>query len=194
MPSSKEKKLILVRNDLLKEIIKITAKEGKTVFAFTNEVFEQALKAHQMQTSLPEVLEFYMLSQLEKDVGSIIITSDLLNYMTKKLYKTDKEDLLKKWYDAGLWHGKYLSVKFPKENWIQIFAKLIKTCSWNITDFAIADEGENINIRCISPNFTSENTEVFQKFLEGVLHSSDYKTLKNERLKGMILLEFKKPE
>lgn len=193
MPS-KDKKLILVRNDLLQEVTKITAKEGKTVFAFTNEIFEQALKAHQMQTSLPEVLESYTLFQLEKNIGSVIITSDLLNYMTNKLYKTDKEELLKKWYDTGLWYGKYLSVKFPEENWLQIFEKLIKTCSWNVTDFAIADEGENIKIRCISPNFTSQNTEVFQKFLEGALHSSDYKKLKNEHLKGMILLEFKKPE
>lgn len=193
MPS-KDKKLILIRNDLLQEVAKITAKEGKTVFAFTNEVFEQALKAHQMQTSLPEVLELYTLLQLEKDIGSVIITSDLLSYMTNKLYKTDKEELIKKWYEAGLWYGKYLSVKFPEENWLQIFEKLIKTCSWNVTDFAIADEGENIKIRCISPNFTSENTEVFQKFLEGALHSSDYKKLKNECLKGMILLEFKKPK
>lgn len=105
MSSKKGKKFILVRDDLLQEIIKVTAKEGKTVYAFTNEVFEQALKAYQMQTNPAEILQFYIFMKLEKDRGVCIIPIDLLNYMMQKLYKTEKEDLLQKWYDSGLWYG-----------------------------------------------------------------------------------------
>jgi hypothetical protein len=84
MPS-KDRKLILLRTDLLEEAIKITSKEGKTLYAFTNEIFEQALKAYQMDTTLKEVLELFMLIKLEKDGGAIAIPVGLLDIMTKTL-------------------------------------------------------------------------------------------------------------
>jgi len=190
MSSKKGRRLILIRNDLLEDIIKITAREGKTVFAFANEVFEQALKAYEMQTNPAELLEFYTLMMMEKDRGAVIIPIDLLNYLIERLHKTDKEDLLKKWYDCGLWYGKYLSIKSQTENLLPTFEKLMKKCAWNVSDFSIITRGENISIKCVSPHFTMESTEAFMKFLEGVLHSSGHKTVKNEWLKGMILLDF----
>jgi hypothetical protein len=194
MSSKKGRRLILIRNDLLEDIIKITAREGKTVFAFTNEVFEQALKAYETQTSPAELLDFYTLMMLEKDRGAVLIPIDLLNHLLQKGYKIDKEDLLEKWYECGLWYGKYLSIKSQSENWLQIFEKLMKKCAWNISDFSITTQGENISIKCVSPYFTTESTEAFMKFLEGTMHSANYKTIKNECLKGMILLDFKKQE
>ena len=192
MPSKKGKKLILIREDLLEDILKITAKEGKTVFAFTNEVFEQAVKTYETKTSPKELLEFYTLMKLEKDRGTVIIPTELLNIMIQKSYETDKEDLLQKWYDAGLWLGKYLSIKSQEENWLQTFEKLMKVCAWNISDFSLTTQGDDVNIKCVSPHSTIETTEAFKKFIEGTIHSANYKTDKNECLKGMILLNFKK--
>jgi len=188
----KGKKLILIRDDLLEEIVKITAKEGKTVFAFTNEVFEQAVKAYETKTSPEELLEFYRLMKLEKDRGTVIIPIELLNIMIQKSYETDKEDLLQKWYDAGLWQGKYLSIKSQEENWLQTFEKLMKICAWNISDFSLATQGDDVSVKCVSPHFTIETTEAFKKFIEGTVHSANYVTAQNECLKGMILLDFKK--
>jgi len=194
MPSKKGKKLILIQEDLLGEVLKITAREGKTVFAFTNEVFEQALKAYEMQTTPTELVEFYTLMKLEKDRGAMIVPIDLLNTLTKTSYDTDKEDLLQKWYECGLWYGKYLSIKSQTENWFQVFEKLMRKCAWNISDFSITTQGENVNVKCVSPSLTIESTEAFAKFLEGTMHSANYKIVKNDRLKGMILLNFKKQE
>ena len=188
----KGKKLILIRDDLLEEIIKITAKEGKTVFAFTNEVFEQALKAYETKMSPGELLEFYTLMKLEKDSGTVIVPIEVLNTMLQKSFETDKEDLLQKWYDSGLWLGKYLSIKSQAENWLATFEKLMKVCAWNISDFSVTTQGDDVNIKCVSPHFTVETTEAFKKFIEGTVHSANYNTAKNECLKGMILLNFKK--
>jgi len=194
MPPKKGKKLILIRDDLLEQIIKITATEGKTVFAFTNEVFEQAVKAYEMNTSLGELLEFYTLMKLEKDRGTVIVPIELLNDLIQRSYETDKEDLLQKWFDCGLWFGKYLSIKSQAENWLPTLEKLMKTCAWNISDFSITTQGDNVNIKCVSPHFTKETTEAFRKFLEGTIHSANYRTVGNECLKGIILLKFKKQE
>jgi len=191
MPA-KEKKLILVRNDLLTEIAKITAKEGKTVFAFTNEVFEQALKAHEMETNLSEIIEFFELMKFQKDTGAVIIRSDILDYMANKLYEVDGEELLQKWYNSGLWYGKYLSVKFSDQDFLETFGKLIRLSAWDLTDFSVTNRGKKIQIRYVSPRLTPENTKLYLKFLEGILHALNYKTLKNDCLKGMILLELEK--
>lgn len=194
MPSTKGRKLILIRDDLLEDIIKVTAREGKTVYAFTNEVFEEVLKAYEMQTNPAELLEFYTLMKLEKDRGTVIISLDLLNYLVKKSYEGDKGELLQKWYECGLWCGKYLSIRSQKEDWFETFEKLMKKCAWNISDFSITTRGENVSMKCISPYLTTESTEAFLKFLEGIIHSSGYKTVKNECLKGMVLLDFRKQE
>jgi len=188
----KDKRLILVRNDLLKEIVKITAKEGKTVFAFTNEVFEQALKAHEMQTNLSEIIEFFEFMKFQKDTGAVIIRSDMLDYMADKLYGIDKEELLQKWYNSGLWYGKYLSVKFSDQDPLKTFEKLFRLSAWDLTDFSLTDRGKKIQIRYVSPRLTPENTNLYLKFLEGILHALNYRTLKNECMKGMILLELEK--
>lgn len=194
MPPKKGKKLILIRDDLLEEVIKLTAREGKTVFAFTNEVFEDAVKSYEAKTNPKELLEFYTLMKLEKDRGTVNVSIELLNSLIQKSYETDKEDLLQEWYDSGLWFGKYLSMKSQAENWLPTFEKLMKVCAWNMIDFSITAQGDNISIKCVSPHFTKETTEAFRKFLEGTIHSGNYKTLKNDCLKGLIALSFKKQE
>lgn len=194
MSSKKGKKLILIRNDLLDEAAKITSREGKTVYAFTNEIFEQALRAYEMQTTPAELVEFYALMKLEKDSGATIIPTDLLDYMLTKMHKTDKEELLKKWYEAGHWRGKYLSIKNQPYDWIQTFEKLVQKCAWNISDFSMNRQQGHLNIKCVAPHLTLESTEVLTKFLEGAIHSAGYETIKNECLKGIILLTLKKPD
>jgi len=145
-----------------------------------------------MQTNLPEVIEFFELMKLQKDTGAIIIRSDILDYMANKLYEIDKEDILQKWYNSGLWYGKYLSVKFSDQDPLETFEKLIRLSAWDLTDFSITNQGKRIRIRYVSPRLTPENTNLYLKFLEGILHALNYRTLKNDCLKGMILLELEK--
>jgi len=188
----KGRKLILIREDLLDGIRKITAKEGKTVFSFTNEVFEQVLRAYDMGVSISSVVDFYWLMSIERETGASVVPLNVLEYMTGRLYNEDKEGLFDEWYNSGLWYGKYLSVRFSVEDVLRVFERLMKCSLWNVTEFSILEKDEVVKIRCMSPHFSSEYTEVFSKFLEGVLNALNHATLKNECLRGMILLEFKK--
>lgn len=190
----KGRKLILIKSDLLDEVRKITAKEGKTFFSFTNEVFEQVLRAHKMNVSIADVVEFYRLMQVEKETGALIVPMNVSEYMTRSLYKEKKEELLGKWYESGLWYGKYLSAKFLDSEPLDIVERLMKNRLWNSTDFSVLKNGGQVKIRCMSPHFSSEHTRAFSKFCEGILHALDYETLKNECLKGIVLLHFKKKQ
>jgi len=192
MHPRKGRKLILIRSDLLEKTAQITAKEGKTMYSFTNEVFEQVLKAHEMNANISDVVEFYRLMQIEKETGATVIPIDVLEYTTNKLYKENKKELLEKWYEAGLWYGKYMSSKFHDEELFDIIEKLMKNSLRNLQNCSASNKDGQVKIRIMSPHFSLEQTESISKFIEGILHSLNYVTYKNECLKGMILLEFKK--
>jgi hypothetical protein len=194
MSPAKGRKLILIRSDLLDRISQITAKEGKTMYSFTNEVFEQILKTYEMNVNISDVVEFYMLMQIEKETGAVIIPITILEHAIEKLYKEDKEELLGKWYDAGLWYGKYMSSRFYDKEPLDIVENLMKNCLRNLTNCTVTRKNGQVKIRAMSPHLSLEYTETLSKFLEGILHSLNYTTSKNECLKGIILLEFKRKQ
>jgi hypothetical protein len=192
MHPRKGRKLILIRSDLLDKIAEITAKEGKTMYGFTNEVFEHVLTMYQMNASIADVTEFYKLMQIEKETGAAIMPTYVLEYVISKLSKENKKELLEKWYEAGFWYGKYISSKFPEENFLGVVEKLMCNSLRNLTNCSVSKNSEQIKIMAMSPHFSLEQTECTSKFVEGMVHSLDYITTKNECLKGMILLELKK--
>ncbi|MGD8565196.1 MAG: hypothetical protein PVF96_02480 [Candidatus Bathyarchaeota archaeon] len=189
--TKKGRKLILVRKDLLEEAAKITAKEGKTMFAFTNEVFDNALKAHNMETNLAEVLESYALLRLGKNIGLTALPSVLLEYMLKELYKSDKINLIDEAYKSGLWFGKCMSVKFPEDDVIQTFNDIIKKYMWHSLDLSVNQKDESVELRCLSPTMSKENTEVIYGFIKGAFESFEYKLVKNTCSRGIIQMKFK---
>jgi hypothetical protein len=192
MHPRKGRKLILIRSDLLDKIAEITAKEGKTMYGFTNEVFEHVLAMYQMNASISDVTEFYKLMQIEKETGAVIMPTYVLEYVISQLSKENKKELLEKWYESGFWYGKYISSKFPEENFLGVVEKLMSNSLRNLTNCSVSKNSEQIKIVAMSPHFSLEQTECTSRFVEGMLHSLDYITTKNECLKGMILLELKK--
>ncbi|MEM2449472.1 MAG: hypothetical protein QW119_02065, partial [Candidatus Methanomethylicaceae archaeon] len=99
MPEKIEKKLLVVRSDILEKLSEVARKENKTLFALTNEILQDALKASEMKTSIREIVEFYRLMKIQKESGSIIVPMNLLLNSLKKL--DNKSEILKEWNYAG---------------------------------------------------------------------------------------------
>jgi len=190
----KSRKLILARNDLVEEAAKIIAKEGRTLFSFTNEIFEWAIEAYNMEVTPAEALEFYKMMKIGKNLGYVIVPSEVLYNMTKELYEVQHEKLLEKWYESGVWNGHYLTIKFHKQNQIKILEKFMKASLWNIDEFSLDIYEEKVNIRCFSPKLSQEVTEMLAKFLEGTLFSMGYAIKSRKILRGLIMLELEKRE
>lgn len=187
----KSRKLILVRNDLLENVAEITAKEGRTLFSFTNEVFEQAIEAYNMQITIAQALELYRMTKTAKNLGYVVIPSNTLSYMAKKLHTMEHEELLKKWYESGIWNGKYLSIKFNDQNPLEVVHSFMKAILWNLDEFSISVNKDEIDVKCFSPNLTLECTEILAKFLEGMFDSLGYIIESNTRLRGIIMMVLK---
>jgi len=98
------------------------------------------------------------------------------------------EQLEKKWYESGEWHGKYLSEKF--EDPIQAFKKFLEATRWDLSEVEVKQNEHTVKFRCISTLLTGKATDLLAKFIEGAMHSMGYPTAKCDTLKGMILLDF----
>ncbi|RLG91593.1 MAG: hypothetical protein DRO36_03915 [Candidatus Hecatellales archaeon] len=144
-----------------------------------------------MDSTLPEIVEFYSLIQTMKKTGVALIPQTILNYSTKKLYQTEKENLLKNWYNSGLWYGKFLKAKF--ENPTESLKKFLLACFWEITEIEISKSGdEKISLKIIAPSQTQENTELLLKFIDGIMTSLNYKILREEFWRGIIIMDLEK--
>jgi len=183
-----EKKFIAVRGDLLQRVIEIANRDGKTVFGFVNEIFQQALRAEELKVPLSEIIDFYTLIEVMKKAGSIITTSDVFNHLITRLYPLEKEGLQEKWYVSGVWYGKYLAMKF--NDTLEVFKKILEVCMWDVTEASLTKgDGGRVSLRCVAPSHTIENTELFLHFLRGVMHSFNYKIVREEFYKGIILMD-----
>jgi hypothetical protein len=188
--TSKGKKLVAVRGDLLAKVVRIANRQGKTLFAFTNELLEQAIKADEMRSTLPTIVDSYELIKMEKETGSIIVPAEILSFLVEKLYPLEKNTLKEKWYKSGEWYGKYLLAKFPNRDFLEVLRKSLITCAWGVTDIDLFREGNSIKLRCATPYFPLEGTELFSKFLEGLMSAIGFKTSSKDYRKGMILMDF----
>ncbi|UCD96825.1 MAG: hypothetical protein JSV35_01855 [Candidatus Bathyarchaeota archaeon] len=190
----KSRKLILAKTELIEEVAKIVAKEGRTLFSFTNEVFRAAIDAYTMDVSLADVLNFYRIMKIGKTLGFVAVPADVFQFMSMEIQKTNAQQLQEKWYQAGIWNGNYLSLKFPGQDPIKVLHNFIKTSLWNIDEFQIEETDGSIRVKCFSPKLSEGSTCMLVKFLEGVFDSYGF-AVKNEKLlRGLIAMELKKKE
>ena len=188
----REKKLLAVQGDIAQKVIQIANRKGMTVYNFTNEILEQAVKADGMNWSIEDIVERFSLLEIERDSGAVFATMDTLLYMVERLYQQEKEELLEKWYESGQWYGKYLQIKFDDGEPLDMLEKLLGACSSKSSEIRIVRDGNRISLNRLCPNDSMEYTELFSKFLEGIIHSFGYETKKNDVSKGLIALEFEK--
>lgn len=185
-----DRKLILVRSDLLQRALSITAKEGRTLFSLTNEIFEQAIEAHDLRVTLAESLEFYNMMRTGKSLGFLAIPSDIFNHMAQRLYAMEGEELLNIWYEHGLWNGNYLATRFHDKNPLGVMQSFMKASLWNLDEFFVNTTKEGgVEVKCFSSNLNLECVKMLAKFLHGVFNSLGYTVKGNKCFRGIIMME-----
>lgn len=189
--SKREKKLLAVQGDLAQKVIEIANRKGMTVYSFTNEVLQQAIKAESMNRSLEDIVERFRLLEIERDSGAVFTTKDVLLFMVEKLYRQEKETLLKRSYESGRWYGKYLQIKFHDGEPLDMLEKLLDVSSASSEIRLFRDVGK-LSLTRLCPNDSLEHTDLVSKYLEGIIHSFGYETKMNDVSKGLIVLEFER--
>jgi len=188
--STKDKKLILVPNSLVNELMLIANKQGKPFYSFVTETLEHALKVYTDGHSLEEVVDFYEIMEIFKSLGTKMISDDMFNYLTGKESEADENVLLEKAYTFGQRCGKTIASKYLDP--VGLLKDFLAATSRNLNDIAVSKEKERVKIICASPLLSKENTMLLFKFVDGTMHGLGYATQKQDCSKGVLSLEYSK--
>ncbi len=189
MPEKVEKKLVVVRADVLEKISEMARRENKTLFALVNEILQDALKVSDMKATVGELATFYKLTKIQKDSGALILPIDLFLKLMHKW--NDRDELNKEWFSAGIWYGKYLLAKF--DNPVDILPSLLSTSLWHLSEVKMEGKGDGRTIiSIIAPNAEQFLLEITGKYLEGVMNALGFRCIKSDIVRGVGILEFLK--
>jgi len=185
---SKGKRLIPIPEALLKGLMDASSKDGKTLNGYIEEALQQAVKVFQSGQNLNGMVHYFEILQSQKASGAIFMPLTVFDFLTQKVYATNKEQLLDVWFESGKWYGKYITEKF--ENPVQALADLLQAARWDLNEVNVKKIDGKLKLRCTSTSLTKEGTEMLLKFISGALDGMSYKILNNEFMKGLILVEF----
>ena len=185
---SKGKRLIPVPETLLNGLMEASSKEGKTLNSYIEDALKQAVKVFESGQNLKGMVRYFEILQSQKASGAVFTPLTVFDFMTNKVYATDKEKLMAVWFESGKWYGKYITEKF--ENPVQALADLLQAARWDLNEVNVNGAGGKVKLRCTSTALTKEGTELLLRFIEGALDGMSCKIVKSEFIKGLILVEF----
>jgi hypothetical protein len=185
---SKGKRLIPIPETLLDGLMEASSKEGKPLNRYVEDALHQAVRIFKAGQDLKGMIRYFEILQSQKASGAVFTPLIVFDFLTKKAYTTDKEKLLDVWFESGKWYGKYLTEKFG--NPVQSLADLLQAARWDLNEVDVKKINGKIKFRCTSTALTNEGTELLLKFIEGALAGMDYKIVKSEFMKGLVLVEF----
>jgi hypothetical protein len=191
MSSKFGKKLIAAQSNLVQKIARIAKIKGITVYSFVNEIMEQAIQAEEIGRSLKEVVELHKLTEIEKQTGAVLIPREILNILIQKVFEEDSKSLTDMFYKTGEWLGKYCKVRFSGENQLRAIEKMVKSMFGEITRFGITKKSDEILVQCIGSRIPNSYTTLLSTFIEGIMHTFEYSTIKKDMSKGIISLKFR---
>jgi hypothetical protein len=186
---SKGKRLIPVPESLLNGLMDASSKEGIPLNSYIEEALQQAVKVFESGQNLKGMVRYFEILQSQKASGAIFTPLTVFDYMTSKVYESDKETLLKGWFESGKWYGKYISEKFSDP--VYALADLLQAARWDLNEVNINKVNSNFKLRCTSTALSKEGTELLMQFVEGAMEGLSCKIIKSEYIKGLVLIEFK---
>lgn len=189
LPEKVEKKLLVVRSDILEKLYEIARKENKTLFALTNEILQDAIKVNEINKTIGELLNFHNLIKLQKDSGAMIVPSDILLKALKNW--NNKEEMIKAWELAGEWYGKYLIAKL--ENPLEVLPSLFSTSFWHLSEIKMNMRNDDkVFISLIAPNTEQILIEITVGYVNGIMSALGFQNTKCDIIRGVAILEFSK--
>lgn len=188
--SGKDKKLVLVPNYIVSELMEIANKRGQPFYNFVADTLEQALAVYSSGSTLKDVVRSYEFMELYKSSGARVVSDDLYNYLIDKSYETEEKVLQDKMLMFGRRCGRTLSAKYPDP--VGALKDFLLTAGWNLNDVAISKEKNIVSIRCASPILSMENTMLLLKFIDGVMSELGHVSQKQDSAKGILSLEYGK--
>jgi len=180
---------IAVDEETAESLADEATKENKSLYALTNEVIRSVLRICKYGGSPREVYPSWRWSRILKDVDAIPLPGDLMEKLVKKVYASEKEWLLKEWFEEGRRVGSYLHMYakgfeelIPRVEELQGFLP-VKRVEFERKE---AEGTARVLMRVIGAGFSQESTRCTEQFLLGILAAYPYEIVGSTVSEGMI--------
>jgi hypothetical protein len=164
-------------------------RENKSLYALTNEALTAVLRVCKYGGSPKEVYASWRWSRILKDTDAIPLPGDLMEKIMKKTFQTDKEWLLKSWFDEGRRVGSYLHMY--ADDFQQLISRVDELHGFlpvKRVEFERKEEDGRVSVvvRIVGAGFSVESTSCTEQFLLGILSAYPYKITNTRVSEGMI--------
>lgn len=184
------RRFLAASEDVVDQVGEIAKRENFTLFGLVNETLEQAVRADRLGTSLSDIVDEYSVFQMAKESGFILVSEGLFYQVLDWVFEEKRENLEKLWYTFGQWFGKYHSAKFPQEDWLRTFEKVMRTLTWEASEFSLTTSTDTVNLRVIAPRFPLSYSVLLSSFFKGVMQTFGLSPSRNEISPGVIFMSF----
>jgi hypothetical protein len=164
-------------------------RENKSLYALTNEIIASVLRICKYGGEPDEVYPSWRWSRILKDTDAIPLPGDLMEKLMKRAYATDKDWLLKEWFDEGKRVGSYLHMYAPDfQQLVSRVGELEGFLPVKRVEIEKKEEQGRLtfSIRVIGAGFSHESTSCTEQFLLGILGAYPYKITESRVTDGMI--------
>ncbi|MFW6117780.1 MAG: hypothetical protein ACOC6G_04260 [Thermoproteota archaeon] len=127
--SKKGKKLVLIPDSVVSDLMKISNKQGKKFYDFMTEILQQVLRTYESGKNPQEVVDSYQFMEFHRLSGDVIMPKEVFDKVLVKMYPEEKQFFMEKWYEWGAFVAQYLNVKF--EDPVQGLADLLRRVDGN---------------------------------------------------------------
>lgn len=164
-------------------------KENKSLYALTNEALDAVLRVCSYGGSPKEVYASWRWSRILKDTDAIPLPGDLMEKLMRKTFLSDKDWLLKVWFDEGKRVGSYL--RMYAEDFQQLISRVDELHGFlpvKRVEFERKEDerGVSMVVRIVGAGFSVESTSCTEQFLLGLLSAYPYKVVKSRVSEGLI--------
>jgi hypothetical protein len=181
---------IAVEEDVAESLSDEATRENKSLYALTNEILSTVLRICKYGGTPREVYPSWRWSRILKDTDSIPLPGGLMEKLMRKAYATDRDWLLKEWFEEGKRIGSYLHMYaedfkdlIPRVDELQGFLP-VKRVEFERNE--TTDGNARILVRVIGAGFSNESTSCTEQFLLGMLSPYPYKIVHSKVSEGMI--------
>lgn len=164
-------------------------RENKSLYALTNEALSAVLRICNYGGTPREVYPSWRWSRILKDTDSIPLPGGMMEKLMQKVFETDKDWLMKEWFDEGKKVGSYLHMYAPD---FQTLASRVDELQGFLPVKRVEIEREardgraEIKVRVIGAGFSQESTRCTEQFLLGILSAYPYRVTESSVSEGMI--------
>ena len=188
--TKKDYKLIFLPEKLVESLNNIAIRKGISITNFAAKALQQSLRADELGVTLDETVDAYRLLRVQRGSGAVQIPRSRLTSVVRELIRDDKGELLAAWYEAGRWYGEYLHTLLGGE--AVDFLEKDLLVSWNLDEVEVRNDEMTVDLRIASFVIPLELTELLISYVKGVMASLGYEISKEECLRGLATLNFRK--